>query len=108
MTLGIHQTCHPTCNHPPLPTKSSTQIHQNARQKHLSAVYKRMWDPDLGPDPGAPLGCRIIQDIERAVYKNYLQIFERCGRVLDTAEYTYRHTKEQHDRFVEQWGGRHV
>ena len=67
-----------------------------------------MWDPDFGPDPGALLGRRIIQDIERVVYKTYLQIFKRCGRVLDTAQYTYHHTKEQQYRFTEQWRGRHV
>ena len=67
-----------------------------------------MWDPDLGTDPGAPLGCIIIQDIKRVVDRNYLQIFEGHGRVLDTTQYTEHRIKEQQYRFTEQWGGRHV
>ena len=73
--------------------------------KVLSSAYKRVWDPSLGPMAGAPLGARIIEDIQRVVNKTYLKIFERRGRVLDTAQYTGRRAVEQEERFTQPWGG---
>ena len=57
---------------------------------------------------GAPLGRRIIEDIQRVVNETYLKIFERRGRVLDTAQYTGRRAVEQEERYAQQWGGSRV
>ena len=75
---------------------------------HLSSAYKRIWDPSLGKNAGAPLGKRIIEDIQRVVNETYLNIFRRRGRVLDTAQYTSRRAKLQQDHFADQWGGNRV
>ena len=72
---------------------------------HLSNAYKRVWDPDLGPDAGAPLGRRIKQDVDRIVNKTYLQIVARRGRVLDTAAYLGRRAELHEDRVAAPWGG---
>jgi len=76
--------------------------------KHLAYAYKRIWNPALGPHGGAPSSKRIREDIERVVNKTYLKIFERRGRVLDTAAYTGRRAVEQQERFAEQWGGKRI
>ena len=75
---------------------------------HLSKAYRRIWNPELGPNAGAPLGRRIIQDIRRVIQKTYLEIFHRRGRVLDTAQYTGRRAVEQRDRVAAPWGGKRV
>jgi len=74
----------------------------------LAYAYKRIWNPALGPDAGAPSSKRIREDIERVVNKTYLKIFERRGRVLDTAAYTGRRAVEQQERYAEQWGGKRI
>ena len=56
----------------------------------------------LGPMAGAPLGHRIIEDIERVVNQTYLKVFERRSRVLDIAQYTGRWTVEQEERYAQQ------
>ena len=43
--------------------------------KHLNKAYKRIWDPDLGSDAGAPVHKWIRKDILRAVNKTYLDTF---------------------------------
>ena len=58
--------------------------------KHTQSAYKRIWDPALGPDAGAPLGKRIIQDVERVINETYLRIFNNRGRALDDTEYKGR------------------
>ena len=75
---------------------------------HLGAAYIRIWNPDLGPNAGAPLGRRIIQDSEQIVNKTYLQIFNRPGHVLDTAAYTGRRAKEQQEQYTRPWGGKRI
>ena len=100
VNLTQHLPCYLPDGKTPYPNKFSKRT-----PKVLSSAYRRIWDPSLGPMAGAPLGYRIIEDIERVVNKTYLAIFERRGRVLDTAQYTGRRAKEQEERYAEQWGG---
>ena len=60
---------------------------------------KQLLDPTLGLDARMPLGRMIIQEIKRFFKQTYLKIFERRGRVLDTAQYTGCRTKQQQNRF---------
>ena len=58
--------------------------------KHTQSAYKRIWDPSLGSEAGAPLGKRIIEDVERVVNETYLRIFNNRGRALSDTEYKGR------------------
>ena len=40
--------------------------------------------------------------------QTYLKVFERRGRVLDTAQYTGRRAVEQEERYAQPWGGMRV
>ena len=68
--------------------------------KHLGSAYQRIWDPELGPDAGAPSSKRICEDVHRIVNRTYLDIFARRGRVLDTAAYTGRRAVQQAEHFA--------
>ena len=57
---------------------------------------------------GDPFRRRIIEDIEGVANETCLKVFERCGRVLDTAQYTGRRAVEQEERYAQQWGGSRV
>ena len=72
---------------------------------HFRRAYLRIWDPTLGSEAGAPLSSRIREDIIRVVNSTYLDIFNRRGRVLDTAAYTGRRKQEHTDRVAKPWGG---
>ena len=76
--------------------------------KQLSKAYIRLWDPDLGPNAGAPLGRRIKQDVDRVVYKTYLEIFTRRGRVLNTAAYLGWRAQLHNERVAAPWGGKRI
>ena len=74
--------------------------------KQLSRAYRRIWDPTLGPDAGAPTSKRIKEDVERVVNETYMKIFERRGRVLNTASYVGRRALVHEDRVAGPWGGK--
>ena len=76
--------------------------------KQLSKAYRRVWDPALGPDAGAPTSRRIKQDVDRVVYKTYLEIFHRRGRVLNTAAYLGRRAQLHNERVAAPWGGKRI
>ena len=87
-------------------------LHENHEHKfskrtpnHFRRAYLRIWDPTLGSEAGAPLSSRIREDIIRVVNSTYLDIFNRRGRVLDTAAYTGRRKQEHTDRVAKPWGG---
>ena len=71
----------------------------------LRSAYKRVWDPELGPEGGAPTGERIKQDIDRVIDETYLKIFHRRGRVLDTSAYKGRRAEVHEARVAAQHGG---
>ena len=47
-------------------------------------AYKRIWDPYLEPDAGAPTSKRIKEDIDRVVDETYRKIFNARGCVIET------------------------
>ena len=52
--------------------------------KKCAEAYKRIWDPSLGPDAGAPTSKRIKEDIDRVVDETYRKIFNARGCVIET------------------------
>ena len=74
--------------------------------KQLSKAYHSIWDPTLGPDAGAPTSKRIKEDVERVVNETYIKIFERRGRVLNTASYVGRRALVHRERVAGPWGGK--
>ena len=42
--------------------------------KRQTYAYLRLYDPAHGPNAGSPLGCRIVQDMERCFGVHMLQI----------------------------------
>ena len=71
----------------------------------LRSAYKRVWDPSLGPEGGAPSSKRIKEDIERVIDETYLKIFNRRGRVLDTSAYKGRRAEVHEERVAAPHGG---
>ena len=74
--------------------------------KKISNTYIRVWDPNLGPDVGAPPDRQIKQDVDRVVYQTYRKILFWRGRVLDTAAYLGRRGKFHDERVAVPCDGR--
>ena len=72
---------------------------------HLRSAYKRIWDPELGTEGGAPSSKIIQEDIERVINQTYLAVFNRRGRVLDTSAYKGRRAQLHEERVAAPWGG---
>lgn len=56
--------------------------------KHLVYAYKRISNPSLGPNNGAPSHTKIKEDIERFLKETSLIIVKHYGYLLNTDVYT--------------------
>ena len=73
--------------------------------KLMAKSYKRIWDLSHGPNAGAPISKRIVEDINRVIDVTYLAIFNNRGRSLPNAAYN---KGRRYCKSGQNWGGMRV
>ena len=73
--------------------------------KLMVKSYKRIWDLSHGPNAGAPISKRIVEDINRVIDVTYLTIFNNRGRYLANTAYN---KWRRYCKSGQNWGGMRV
>ena len=66
------------------------------------SAFTRIWDPELGPNAGAPLGRRIEQDVSRCFGDHILEIIKAKGCAVQGIGSRSGHRAII---FLDHWGG---
>ena len=109
MDAHLNQDVHQSVDHHVLLTQhlpdNDERKFSKRTPKLMARAYKKIYDPKHGPNAGAPVSARIIQDINRVIDTTYLAIFRNRGRSLDNAAYN---KGRRYAKLGKNWGGKRV